>query len=74
MFFVNARAFIERETNGEFEIVVQTRTKPNEPRRLELPEELKQRMDDDPLQFADVDRAGILYYLGAALNAANDQK
>ncbi|PYI55791.1 NUDIX domain-containing protein [Paenibacillus flagellatus] len=37
MFYVNARAFIERETNGAVEIVVQTRSKPGEPERLELP-------------------------------------
>lgn len=37
MFFVNSRAIIERYIDGELEIVVQTRTKPNEPERIELP-------------------------------------
>ncbi|MEF3301677.1 NUDIX hydrolase [Paenibacillus sp. GYB003] len=37
MFFVNARAIVERERDGKIEIVVQTRNKPNEPARLELP-------------------------------------
>lgn len=156
MFFVNARAIIEREINGELHIVVQTRAKANERRSTELPGgrielfesltealrrevkeetgldvyeiegeetrvdteginpdfavecirpfaayqtihgpidsvgyyfrckaegelsvigdetedvqwigilELGRRMDSDPLQFSDVDRAGILYYL-----------
>lgn len=36
MFYVNARAFIEREENGITEIVIQTRNKKNE-QALELP-------------------------------------
>jgi 8-oxo-dGTP diphosphatase len=156
MFFVNSRAIIEREVHGQRQIVVQTRSKPNEPAKIELPggriepyesltkalkrevkeetgldvyeiegeetqtdtigvnpdfevecitpfaayqtvkgpidsvgvyfrckakgellqtgdgttdirwihtEALKKRMDDDPLQFSDVDRAGIQHYL-----------
>jgi 8-oxo-dGTP diphosphatase len=37
MFFVNSRAIIERVNNEELEIVIQTRTKPNEPFKIELP-------------------------------------
>ncbi len=37
MFFVNSRAIIERYIGDELEIVIQTRTKPNEPERIELP-------------------------------------
>jgi 8-oxo-dGTP diphosphatase len=37
MFFVNSRAIIERFIDDELEIVVQTRTKPNEQLRIELP-------------------------------------
>lgn len=37
MFYVNARAFIERKYEGTLEIIVQTRVKPTEPERLELP-------------------------------------
>lgn len=37
MFFVNSRAIIERTVQEEIEIVIQTRTKPGEPMRLELP-------------------------------------
>lgn len=37
MFFVNARAIVEREHNGKTEIIVQTRNKPNQPKQLELP-------------------------------------
>jgi 8-oxo-dGTP diphosphatase len=37
MFFVNARAIIEREANGNVEIVIQIRNKANEPRVFELP-------------------------------------
>ncbi|UNK16896.1 NUDIX hydrolase [Paenibacillus sp. N3/727] len=37
MFFVNARAFIERENNGVTELIIQTRVKPGEPEVLELP-------------------------------------
>ncbi|TDF99786.1 NUDIX hydrolase [Paenibacillus piri] len=37
MFFVNARAIIERQLNDDTEIVIQTRNKPNEPLKLELP-------------------------------------
>ena len=37
MFFVNARALIERINNGVTEIVLQTRAKPKEPEVLELP-------------------------------------
>jgi 8-oxo-dGTP pyrophosphatase MutT (NUDIX family) len=37
MFFVNSRAIIERSPNGTIEIVVQTRNKPDEPQKIELP-------------------------------------
>lgn len=37
MFYVNARAIVEREHNGKTEIIVQTRNKPNQPKQLELP-------------------------------------
>jgi len=37
MFYVNSRAIIERYIDGELEIVMQTRTKPNELLRMELP-------------------------------------
>ncbi|WP_042161545.1 NUDIX hydrolase [Paenibacillus gorillae] len=37
MFYVNARAIVEREHNGKTEIIVQTRIKPNQPKELELP-------------------------------------
>jgi 8-oxo-dGTP pyrophosphatase MutT (NUDIX family) len=37
LFFVNARALIERINNGVTEIVLQTRAKPKEPEVLELP-------------------------------------
>ncbi|CAM3920920.1 NUDIX hydrolase [Cohnella lubricantis] len=37
MFYVNSRAIIERYADGELEIVIQTRTKPNESERIELP-------------------------------------
>jgi len=37
MFFVNSRAIIERSLNGTIEIVVQTRNKPDEPQKIELP-------------------------------------
>ncbi|CAG7650286.1 hypothetical protein PAESOLCIP111_06048 [Paenibacillus solanacearum] len=37
MFYVNARAIVERESDGKTEIIIQTRVKPNEPRQLELP-------------------------------------
>lgn len=37
MFFVNSRAIIERMLDGTIEIVVQTRNKPGEPQRIELP-------------------------------------
>jgi 8-oxo-dGTP diphosphatase len=37
MFFVNSRAIIERSTEQENEIVIQTRTKKNEPLKIELP-------------------------------------
>lgn len=37
MFYVNARAIIEREHDGKTEIIIQTRNKPNEPKQLELP-------------------------------------
>lgn len=37
MFFVNARAIVEREHDGKTEIIVQTRNKPNQPKQLELP-------------------------------------
>lgn len=37
MFFVNSRATIERSLNGTIEIVVQTRNKPDEPQKIELP-------------------------------------
>lgn len=37
MFFVNSRAIIEREINNEKQIVIQTRNKPTEPLRIELP-------------------------------------
>ncbi|XEC96656.1 NUDIX hydrolase [Paenibacillus tarimensis] len=37
MFYVNARAIVERERDGKTEIIIQTRNKPNEPKHLELP-------------------------------------
>jgi len=37
MFFVNSRAIIERDFNHERQIVIQTRNKPNEPLKIELP-------------------------------------
>ncbi|SFM18430.1 ADP-ribose pyrophosphatase YjhB, NUDIX family [Paenibacillus sp. 1_12] len=37
MFFVNSRAIIERNYNNEKQIVIQTRSKPNEPLKIELP-------------------------------------
>ncbi|MDF2724769.1 MAG: phosphohydrolase [Paenibacillus sp.] len=37
MFYVNARAIVEREHYGKKEIIVQTRNKPNQPKQLELP-------------------------------------
>jgi len=37
LFFVNARAIVERERDGKTEIIVQTRNKPNQPKQLELP-------------------------------------
>lgn len=37
MFLVNSRAIIERTVNGTLEIVVQTRNKPDEANRIELP-------------------------------------
>lgn len=37
MFYVNSRAIIERKRNGEREIIIQTRNKPNEPQCIELP-------------------------------------
>ncbi|WP_152393116.1 NUDIX hydrolase [Paenibacillus guangzhouensis] len=37
MFFVNSRAIIERDFNNERQIVIQTRNKPNEPLKIELP-------------------------------------
>ncbi|MDU0201847.1 NUDIX hydrolase [Paenibacillus sp. MAH-36] len=37
MFLVNSRAIIERIQDGTIEIVVQTRNKPGEPQRIELP-------------------------------------
>ncbi|RXZ78855.1 NUDIX hydrolase [Paenibacillaceae bacterium] len=37
MFYVNARAIVERQVEGEIEIVVQNRTKPNQPITIELP-------------------------------------
>lgn len=37
MFYVNARAIIQREREGTTEIVIQIRNKPGEPRRWELP-------------------------------------
>lgn len=37
MFFVNARAFIERENDGTTELVIQTRVKAGEAELLELP-------------------------------------
>lgn len=37
MFYVNSRAIIERIIDGEREIVIQTRRKPNEPESFELP-------------------------------------
>ncbi|CAN7444108.1 NUDIX hydrolase [Paenibacillus sp. LjRoot56] len=37
MFLVNSRAIIERTCNGSIEIVVQTRNKPGESQRIELP-------------------------------------
>jgi 8-oxo-dGTP diphosphatase len=37
MFLVNSRAIIERTQNGIMEIIVQTRNKPNGPKRIELP-------------------------------------
>jgi len=37
LFYVNTRAFVERERDGKIEIIIQTRNKPNEPKQLELP-------------------------------------
>lgn len=37
MFFVNSRAIIERDYENERQIVIQIRSKPNEPLKLELP-------------------------------------
>ena len=37
MFYVNARAIIERHIDNEIEIVIQNRVKPNEPITIELP-------------------------------------
>jgi 8-oxo-dGTP pyrophosphatase MutT (NUDIX family) len=37
LFYVNARAIVERERDGKTEIIIQTRNKPNEPKQLELP-------------------------------------
>jgi len=37
MFYVNARAIIERHTDEHVEIVIQNRIKPNEPITIELP-------------------------------------
>ncbi|MDF2963757.1 MAG: phosphohydrolase [Paenibacillus sp.] len=37
MFFVNSRAIIERSFNNELQIVIQTRNKPDEPLKIELP-------------------------------------
>lgn len=37
MFFVNARAIVERTFNDEIQIVLQTRNKVGEPKTLELP-------------------------------------
>lgn len=37
MFFVNSRAIIERSLNNELQIVIQTRNKPDEPLKIELP-------------------------------------
>ncbi|MCY7486918.1 NUDIX hydrolase [Paenibacillus alvei] len=37
MFFVNSRAIIERNFNNERQIVIQTRNKPHEPLKIELP-------------------------------------
>lgn len=37
MIYVNARAIIYRVINNQYEILVQTRNKPNEPNYLELP-------------------------------------
>jgi 8-oxo-dGTP diphosphatase len=37
MFFVNSRAIIERDFNNERQIVIQTRSKPNEALKIELP-------------------------------------
>ncbi|WP_235075127.1 NUDIX hydrolase [Paenibacillus alvei] len=37
MFFVNSRAIIERDFNNERQIVIQTRNKPNESLKIELP-------------------------------------
>ncbi|MEK4251741.1 NUDIX hydrolase [Paenibacillus sp. FSL W7-1287] len=37
MFYVNARAIIERVNHGHIEIVIQNRVKPNEPLTIELP-------------------------------------
>jgi 8-oxo-dGTP pyrophosphatase MutT (NUDIX family) len=37
MFYVNSRAIIERYTDGQIEIVIQNRVKPNEPVTIELP-------------------------------------
>ncbi|MGI2297791.1 NUDIX hydrolase [Paenibacillus sp. GXUN7292] len=37
MFYVNARAIIERYIDNEAEIVIQNRVKPNEPITIELP-------------------------------------
>ncbi len=37
MFFVNARAIIERDVSNEKQIVIQTRNKPDSPQKIELP-------------------------------------
>lgn len=37
MFYVNARAIVERERDGITEIIIQTRNKPNQPKQFELP-------------------------------------
>lgn len=37
MFYVNSRAIIERDIDGQLEIVIQNRVKPNEPVSIELP-------------------------------------
>jgi len=37
IFYVNARAIIERQVDNDIEIVIQNRVKPNEPISIELP-------------------------------------